>query len=205
MIMRRKITCAAVLLAAVSLSSCGGGRPIKYYTLDLPRTSQPPANPYPLTLLIGRIGAPEILRDAPIAYRNGVNEIGTYSYHYWIEPPVQMVKVALIRQLRASGKYQSVTELGSSVQGEFVLAGRLDDLEEVDAGSIAALVTMEFQLHDRKAGKVVWTHYYSYSEPVQGKEIPDVVSALDRNIDRGLTEVTSGLDAYFASHVPGQS
>jgi ABC-type uncharacterized transport system auxiliary subunit len=189
----------------VGLGACGGGRPIRYYTVELPPAPQPSTSVYPITLLIGRIGAPGILQDEPIAYRSGANEIGTYAYHHWVEPPVRTLKVILIRQLRASGKYQSVAELGSSAQGEFVLQGRLYDFEEVDAGSTAALVTMEFELLDRKTGKIVWTHFYSHSEPVQGKEISDVVSALDHNLVRGLTEVAFGLDVYFSAHVPGKS
>jgi ABC-type uncharacterized transport system auxiliary subunit len=116
-----------------------------------------------------------------------------------------MVKIVLIRRLRASGRYQSVTELGSSAQGEFVLQGRLYDFEEVDTGGTAALVTMEFELLDRKTGKIIWTHFYSHSEPVQGKGISDVVAALDRNLEQGVTEVSSGLDQYFSAHVPGKS
>jgi ABC-type uncharacterized transport system auxiliary subunit len=203
--MRRMIPVSAFLLAAVGLSGCGGGRPIRYYTVELPPAARPSTNIYPVTILIGRIGAPGILQDEPLAYRSGPNEIGTYPYNHWVEPPVRMLKVILIRQLRASGKYRSVAELGSSVQGEFVLHGRLYDFEEVDAGNAAALVTMEFELFDRKTAKTVWTHFYSHSEPVQGKEIPDVVAALDHNLMRGLTEVTSGLDMYFSTRGSGAS
>ena len=201
--MRRMIPLLVTLLAAVG--ACRGGRPIRYYTVELPPAPQPSTNVYPITVLLGRIGAPGILQDEPIAYRSGPNEIGTYDYHHWVEPPVRMLKVILVRQLRASGKYQSVAELGSSAQGEFVLQGRLYDFEEVDAGSTAALVTMEFELFDRKSGKTVWTHFYSHREPVQGKEISDVVSALDRNLMRGLIEVVSGMDGYFSANIRGRS
>ena len=200
--MRRMIPFIGVLLAAVGLGACGGGHPIRYYTVELPPAPRPSTSVYPITLLIGRIGAPGILQDEPIAYRSGPNVIGTYDYHHWVEPPVRMLKVILIRQLRASGKYQSVAELGSSAQGDFVLQGTLYDFEEVDAGSTTALVTMEFDLLDRKTGKIVWTHFYSHSEPAPGKEISDVVSALDHNLVRGLAEVASGLDVYFSAHVP---
>jgi ABC-type uncharacterized transport system auxiliary subunit len=202
--MRRTIACLVVLLAAVGLGACGSGRPIRYYTVELPPAPQPSAPVYPVALLIGRISAPEILEDEPIAYRFGPNGIGTYDYHHWETPPVRMVKVILLRQLRASGRYQSVAELGSSAQGEYVLAGRLYDFEEVDTSSIAALVTMDFELLDRKTARIVWTHFYSRSEPVQGKGIPDVVAALDRNLVQGLTEVSSGLDQYFSAHLPGK-
>lgn len=204
MLMRRTIRYIAVLFAAAGLSACGSGRPIKYYTVETPPAPQPSTSVYPITLLIGRIGSPEILEEEPIAYRSGPNEIGVYDYHHWIEPPVRMLKVALLRQLRASGKYQSVADLGSAEQGEFVLQGRLYDFEEVDTGSIAGLVTMEFELLDRKDHKIVWDHFYSHTERVQTKEITDVVSALNHNLDQGLNEVTSGLDAYFSAHLSGK-
>ncbi|HEV3277492.1 MAG TPA: PqiC family protein [Terriglobia bacterium] len=205
--MRRTIAIAftVVLIAGLGLGACGGGRPIHYYTIEPPMPPQPSTNAYPVTILIGRIGAPEILQDEPIAYRDGPNEIGTYNYHYWVAPPERMLKTILTRELRASGKYQSVTELGSAARGDFVLHGRLDDFEEVDSGgSTAALLTMEFELFDRKTGKSVWTHTYSHTEPVQGKEIPDVVAALQHNLVQGLTEVSSGLDAYFSANLPGK-
>lgn len=203
--MRRFVGLILMAAAAVLLEGCGGGRPIQYYTLRLPAAPSPSPGTYPVTLLIGRIGAPEILQDEPIAYRSGPNEIGTYQYHHWDEPPVRMMRVMLIRTLRASGKYQSVTQLGSLAEGQFVLEGRLDDFEEVDTGDqIAALVTMEFELFDRQAHRTVWTHSYSRSEPAQGKQIADVVAALNLNLMQGLTEIESSLDAYFSANPPGK-
>ncbi len=197
----RRVNCILILLAATLMGACGSGRPIHYYTMALPPAPAPSTSLYPVTVLIGRINAPEILQDGPIVYRSGPNEIGTYPYHQWAEPPAQMVKDMLIRQLRASGKYLSVNELGSSAQGGYLLHGRLYDFEEVDTGSIiTALVSMQIELFDRRSGKTVWTQYYSHRTPAQGKEIPDVVSALNRNLVQGLTEITSGLDAYFSAH-----
>jgi ABC-type uncharacterized transport system auxiliary subunit len=202
--MRRMVRFTLVLLAMAACSGCLGGRPIRYYTVELPPSPQPATSEFPITLLIGHIGAPEILEDQPIVYRSGRNEIGTYEYHQWAETPAQMVKIMLIRRLRASGRYQSVASLGSSAEGEFVLHGRLYDFEEVDKGSIAALVSMEFALFDRKTHKTMWTHFYSHSEPVQGRQISDVVAALDRNLEQGLAEVESGLNAYFSAHIHGK-
>jgi ABC-type uncharacterized transport system auxiliary subunit len=203
--MRRMILASMALLAALTLDACGGGRPIRYYTVELPAAPEPTSSAYPIALAIGHIGAPETLQGQPIVYRSGRNEIGVYQYHLWAEPPVQMLKVMLIRRLRASGKYQSVAQLGSSGEGDFVLQGRLYDFEEVDTASVAALVSMEFELIDRRTRKTVWTHFYSDSEPVEGKEISEVVSALDRNLERGLTELASGLNAYFSANLTGKT
>lgn len=201
---RRSVRLILISGAIAFLSGCGGGRPIRYYTVELPPAPEPSTSAYPVTVLIGHIGSPEILQGDAIAYRSGPNEIGTYDYHHWAEPPVHMVRVMLVRRLRSSGKYQSVAELGSSAVGDYVLQGRLYDFEEVDTGGIAALVSMEFELVDRRARKTVWTHFYSRSMPVQGKEISDVVAGLDHNLAEGLTEVASGLDAYFSANPPAK-
>jgi cholesterol transport system auxiliary component len=204
--MRRIVRFTLVAMATTALGGCLGGKPIKYYTVALPPAPAPTTTVFPVTLLSGHIGAPEILEDQPIVYRTGRNEIGTYEYHQWAEPPAQMVKTLLIRRLRASGRYQSVAQLGGSAQGEFVLRGRLYNFEEVDgSGGITVLVSMEFELIDRRSHKAVWNRLYTHTEPVQGKEIPDVVAALDRTLEQGLTEVESGLDAYFSAHPPHKS
>ena len=64
---------------------------------------------------------------------------------------------------------------------------------------------MQFDLYDRKTGKVVWSHSYSQSEPVQGKEISAVVTALDVNLDRGLKEVAAGINQYLLTNSGGKS
>ncbi|MGH9445699.1 MAG: ABC-type transport auxiliary lipoprotein family protein [Terriglobia bacterium] len=203
--MRRMSRFILIILATMAIGACGSGRPIHYYTMELPPAPAPARSAYPVTVLIGRISAPEILQDEPIVYRSGPNEIGTYPYHQWAEPPAQMVKDMLIRRLRASGEYRSVAELGSSVQGDYVLQGRLYDFEEDDTSSITVLVSMELELLDRRSRETVWTHYYSERTPVKGKEISDVVSALDHNLAEDLTEVASGLDAYFSANLHRKS
>lgn len=194
-----------ISLLGLGLSGCGASRPIKYYTVQVPVAPSPSTNTYSVSLLVGAIGGPEMLKDTPIAYRIGVNEVGTYQYSRWAEPPVEMLKGKLIRMLRDSGQYQSVGSLGSTAEGGYVVRGRLHEFEEVDsAGSINGLVSMEFELYDRKSGKVVWSHSYSRSEPVEGKKISLVVTALDLNLDRGLQEVSAGLGQYFATSVAKQ-
>lgn len=203
--MHRIIRLTLASLLAFGLGACGGSKPIRYYTLQIPATPTLTTSAYPISLVVASVNGAQILQEAPIAYRIGVNEIGTYQYSHWEEPPVILVRRRLIRMLRGSGDYQSVTELGSNSAGQFLVRGRLYDFEEVDNPSITGLVTMEFDLYDRKSGKVVWSHYYSQSEPVQTKEISAVVTALDVNLDRGLKEVAAGLDQYFATNLPKKS
>ena len=196
-----------VLISALSLSlnGCAKSKPIHYYTVGLPVAPPLSTGAHPLPLLVGRIGGADIYRDTPIVYRIGTNEIGSYQYSRWAEPPVELVKNKLIRILSASGDYQSVTSLGSNSNGQFVVRGRLYEFAEVDGANITGLVSMEFELYDRKSGKTLWTHFYSQSEPVQSKDISSVVTALDTNLDRGLKEVAAGLSQYFSANPVGRS
>src|SRR5277367_4682981 len=200
--MHRTIRLTLASLLALSLGACGGSKPIRYYTLQIPAAPTLTANTSSISLAVANVNGAQIFQNEPIAYRIGVNEIGTYQFSQWAEPPVNLVRRRLIRMLRSSGDYQSVVELGSNSAGQFVVRGRLYDFEEVDAGSISALVSMEFDLFDRKSGKVVWSHFYSQSEPVQSKEVSAVVTALDLNLERGLKEVAAGLNQYFAASLP---
>src|ERR1700756_3343879 len=143
-----------ISLLSLCLAGCGSGRPIRYYTSPVASAPTLATNAYPVSILVGDVAGPEIFQDTAIAYRIGTNEIGTYEYSRWMEPPVQLVQAQLTRTLRESGDYQSVAMVGSDSEGQYVIKGRLHDFEEVDsATSIATLVSMEFELLDRKSGR----------------------------------------------------
>lgn len=203
--MSRIIHLVVIAMAAFGLAGCRSPRPIRYYGIQVPAAPTPGATTYAVDLVVGRMTGPSLLESAPIVYRTGANTMGTYQYHRWEEAPVEMVPAKLIRLLRSTGEYQSVAGMNSISNLEFVIRGRLHQFEEVDGPNISGLVTMEFELYDRKAAKLLWSHYYSQSEPAQGKEVTSVVEALDRNLDRGLKEVVSALSRYFAANPPKRS
>jgi len=60
---------------------------------------------------------------------------------------------------------------------------------------------MEFELCNRKSGRVLWSHFYFESEPVDGKKILAVVTAPDLNLDLGPKEVAAGLKQYFSVNI----
>jgi ABC-type uncharacterized transport system auxiliary subunit len=125
--------------------------------------------------------------------------MGTYEYQRWSEPPTEMMVDVLLRDLRASGRYKAVDVLRSNSHGDYILYGRLYDFKEISASPVLARVTVDLELREMKTGSTVWTHYYSHDEPVSGKDITAVVAALDRNAQRGMDEVKSSLDQYFAT------
>ena len=196
------IVLLAAALAAAVLSGCGAARPSKYYELTVPgeTSGARPTDSTAVSLLIGNWSASHLYRDDRIVYGSAGEEMGTYEYERWAEPPAEMIEEVLLRELRASGRYRAVHSRRSNANGDFVIRGRLYDLKEVTGGSVLARVTFEVELRDLKTATTVWTHYYTHDEPVDGKSVANVVSALDKNVQQGVKEVVAGLDQYFAAH-----
>jgi ABC-type uncharacterized transport system auxiliary subunit len=196
---RRLLTIAA--LSAGLLAGCGAARPSKYYQLTIPGDVTPVAegNPYPVTLLLGPLRAAHLYREEHIVFSSSGENMGTYQYQQWAEPPTEMLAEVLLRDLRASRKYRAVDVLRSNSRGDFILYGRLYDFKEMSAAPLTARLTLELELRETKTGSTVWTHYYSHDEPVSGKDISAVVAALDRNAQRGMGEIKASLDQYFST------
>ena len=153
-----------------------------------------------MTLLLGALMTSHLYREDRIVYGNGPEQLGTYEYQRWAEPPTEMIQEVLLRELRASGRYRAVYYRRSNVRGDFALRGRLYDFKEVTGREMSTRVTLELEMRDLKNGATVWTHYYGHDEPSSGKDVPSVVAALDKNVHRVVQEVVESLDRYFASH-----
>jgi ABC-type uncharacterized transport system auxiliary subunit len=200
----RKLT--FLLLCAGILGGCGAARPNKYYQLTIPgdSTSAAPSPTSGVTLVIGPFVATHLYKEDQIIYSTSREEIGTYEYQRWAEPPAEMIGEVELRLLRSSGHYKSVYTQRSDNHGDYLLRGRLYDFKEISSGSIVARFTAEWELKDLKTGTPVWTHYYTHDEPVAAKDVPAVVAALDRNVQRGVSELQAGLDQFFASLPPAK-
>jgi ABC-type uncharacterized transport system auxiliary subunit len=197
--MRKIIWIAA--LAAGLLTGCGATRPSKYYQLTVPGDAATVAEhtTYPVTLLLGPLRASHLYREDHIVYSSSGQNMGTYQYQQWSEPPTEMLVDVLLRDLRASGKYRAVDVLRSNSHGDYILYGRLYDFKEISGAPLLARLTVDLELRETRTGSTVWTHYYSHDEPVSGKDISAVVAALDRNAQRGMGEVKSSLEQFFST------
>jgi ABC-type uncharacterized transport system auxiliary subunit len=197
--MHRIAALMPILILVVGLAGCGAPKPINYYSLQIPAAPSTSKPTYSIDVAVGRITGPSLLQASPIVYKTGTNQIGTYKYHRWQDPPVELVQAKLISLLRSSGGYQSVTST-TTTGADYVIRGRLHEFSEVDGEGIGALITMEFELYERRSAKVLWSHFYTQLEPAQGKAVSGVAQAIDRNLDRGLREVMTELGQYFAAN-----
>ena len=188
------------LVVAVFLFA-GGCTPhrVQYYQISTSVKQAAPAETGPI-LVVGHIATPLALQDGRIRYLAGLNEVGAYEYHRWTDPPGIMVKEALIHVLRASGKFKSVQEAASSVEGDYTLRGKLLEFSELDGNGILTRVSLDLELREVKTGRLVWNQLLTHDDPVQAKTVSDVVQSLDRNLQVVLGDASSAIGSYVTTH-----
>jgi ABC-type uncharacterized transport system auxiliary subunit len=178
---------------------------VKYYRIGVPEAATTAASSarFAVTLKVGNIESPPLMRDGRILYQAGANEVGAYEYHRWVETPDRVVQNSLVRMLRSSGRYPSVDTPASPARTDYVILGRIHEFAEVDKPEVFTRISLEIELHDGTTNRTVWSRIYTGEEKVEGKEVADVVQTLESNLKRGLTEIIGGLEEYFTKQPAG--
>lgn len=206
--LHRRPTCRlaasfGILAIASWLPGCGSARPIKYYELNYPTLAEAGPNAIDTTIVVRLFEASHLYLDDKIVYGFDSPEMGTYETQRWAEPPVEILQNAMVRGLRASGRFRAVYTLRPGVNWRYIVAGHLYDFKEVDTKSmVVARLAYEVRLWDRKKSTTVWDHVYSHDEPASEKSINAFVLAMDKNVLRSVQELQAGLEEYFRAHPP---
>jgi ABC-type uncharacterized transport system auxiliary subunit len=198
-IMRRIVARTVFCLAAlVILTGCAGRvRYPNYYTLSLPAPSnQPTAEKVRASLAIRQFRASAYLRQGAIVYKTSPEQIGFYAYHRWAMDPRDFVTNALLDRLRASGVFAHVQAYDGSRDVDYVLSGRLEKLEELDyQGGVKVQVAISAQMTSIATGAVVWSDAVSEMGDVNKRDVPDVVSEMNRTMQRAIETLETSLSA----------
>jgi cholesterol transport system auxiliary component len=191
----------AALATCLLLGGCAKAKPIHYYQITYPNSAVASANSIDVSIMVRIFLASHLYREDLIVFGSSAEEMGTYQNQRWAEPPTEMLQNALVRGMRASGRFRSVTMLRSDSQGDYVLSGHLYDFKEMDVNGVKAQLNFDVELRDVKGGKLVWTYAYNHDEPISGSNVAALATAMDKNVQRAVGEVQAGLEEYFRSHL----
>ena len=188
-----------VLVLAVSMSFCGCAK-VKYpnyYTLNLPPAPDPPAEQGPrVSIAVREFRSPGYLKQGAIVYRPTPEQIGFYNYHRWATDPRGVVTQAITDHLRASGRYALVKPYDGHSNVDYVLSGRLEQLEEVDyAGGVQVDVAISAQLASLTTGETVWTNEVHEIGKVERRDVSAVVSQMSHTMDAAIDKLVSQMPA----------
>jgi ABC-type uncharacterized transport system auxiliary subunit len=193
---------SGIAALAFGLAACGAAKPAKYYQVTYPTKSFVADDALNVTLVVRPIEASPLYLDDKIVYGFDNPEMGTYEYQRWSQPPAEILQMALVRGLRATGRFRSVYSLRADPSERFILTGNLYDFKEVDGNTIVARLNYEVRLLDRKTGAVLWTHAYTHDEPAAQKSVMSFVEAMDKNVQRSIQEIAASLEQYFRASPP---
>ena len=192
--MRKHPTVSLVVAALIILAGCGGAvKYPNYYTLHVPPPPDPPA-PESLhaTLAIREFRSPVYLRQGAIVYRTSPDQIGFYNYHRWAVDPREFLTNAVADHLRASGNFSQVKVYDGRPGVDYVLSGRLEELDEIDYdGGIKVQVAISAQMVSLATGATVWTNSVSEVGTVSQRDVPAVVSAMNSTMGRAIEQLLS--------------
>ena len=200
--MRRTVTTIVFCLAMlVILVGCGRVRYPQYYTLNLPAPPDPPpAENAHAALAIREFRAPSYLRQGAIVYKPSPEQIGFYAYHRWAINPCEFVTNSVIEQLRASGDFVRVKPYDGHPDTQYVLSGRLEKLEETDySGGVKVEIAISAQMTSLATGQIVWTNAVSEVGDVNKRDVPAVVSEMNRTMERAIKKLLTPTPADVAA------
>jgi ABC-type uncharacterized transport system auxiliary subunit len=203
--MKMKTTLTTIvfsLAALVILASCGGKvRYPNYYTLNLPAPPDPPpAENVQATVAIREFRAPAYLKQGAIAYKPSPDQIAFYAYHRWAINPGDVVTDSVIERLRGSGHFARVMPYDGRPGVDYVLSGRLEKLEEIDYdGGVKVEVAISAQMTNLATGATVWTNAVSEEGDVSKRDVPAVVSEMNRTMERAIENLLRALPADVAT------
>ena len=199
---RTLMTIAFSLTALVILTSCGGRvRYPNYYTLNLPAPPDPPpAENVHAAVAIREFRAPAYLRQGAIVYKPSPEQINFYAYHRWAINPCEFVTNSVIERLRANGDFARVKAYDGRPDTEYVLSGRLEKLEEIDyEGGVKVQVAISAQMTNLGTGATVWTNAVSEVGDVNKRDVPAVVSEMNRTMERAINKLLTPVPAEVAT------
>jgi len=200
--MKKQLKALALMLATMAaLTGCAGKiRYPSYYTLNLPPAPDPaPEKDVRSSIAVREFESPGYLRQGPIVYRRTPEEIGFYEYRRWAADPRVQVTNAVVDHLTAGGQFAAVSKYDGRSNADYVFSGRLEKLEEVDYGGVKVEVAISAQITRVASGATVWSNSVSEAAAVPQRNVPGVVSQMNKSMDIAIANLLSSIPSTMAN------
>ncbi|NID15753.1 ABC-type transport auxiliary lipoprotein family protein [Luteibacter yeojuensis] len=163
----------------------------RIYTLPAAPGARPrAAAPVNWALRVAAPNAPRALENSRIAVVPEANTITVYAGARWADTMPKLFRDRLADGFRDSGRVSALSTDDSDLAADYELGGKLGAFQtEYVAGKPEVVVRYDAVLADTHKHRIVGSRRFEVHEAVDGKEVPQVVEAFGRAMDKVTTEV----------------
>jgi cholesterol transport system auxiliary component len=163
---------------------------VRYYRLGVEKVApshraNPPAPLLQGVLAVERLTPDGLIGERPILYSEDGRglEVHQHHYHYWIEPPADMVREQLAAYLRARNTAKTVVTPEMRIRPDYFIRGRLTRFERVIGdGRGRVVIEADLALKEVASRRLRWMDTYRAEIPSEGGDILDSVEAFNRGL-----------------------
>lgn len=137
---------------------------------------------------VERFRADGVISARAIAQSDAKGHVSTYHYHYWAEPPVDMLQDALIDYLRAGLVARHVVRPQLRMAEDYLITGEIKRLERDLSAEPAVLLSLELGLKRVADDKILVLKNYSRRLKQQGDDVGGAVAALQAALQEIYSE-----------------
>lgn len=178
---------ACAMLGGCALLSAGGERARSTLYAPDPRVAPDPAWPsVSWQLSLSQPTAARMIDSFRIAVRPTPDEVQVYKGAAWAKLPSDMVEDTIIRALEDSGRIAAVARQGTGIAADYKLVLDMRRFEADYAGNAVPSATIEInaKLLRSRDQSVAGAQTFRHAEPAASKEVPQVVEAFSRSLER---------------------
>lgn len=144
---------------------------------------------------IDRLGAEGLTSGRAIVYTDAGSPslAQEYNYDFWIEPPGDMLRDALIKYLRNAGVAEALVTPDSRAEADYNLVGRIERLEIVRGSSPFGVAEIEFSLTSTSTGTLLMIESYVAIIDAPDGTVPGGVFAINQGVAQIFGQLTADL------------
>ena len=187
-----------VLAMAAMLGACAQP-PLpedQFYRLRVTTSPEPLASPpLPGVLEVERFVADGLTAGRPIVYSESgqPHALREYHYHFWVEPPIVLLRDQLVAQLRAAKVARFVVTPEMRVDPDYVLTGKITRLERVVGAAPRAVVELELAVRQTGRDSLVFLWSYRVEEAVATDSVAAFVATINKALGTIYAKFTTDL------------
>ena len=194
-------------MAMVFLSFCSilpKAETLEIYQLpssSIPRSTQ--AHSLPWALRIATPKSSQVTDSMRVLVLRQDNRISAYKGIRWGDPAPILLRDQLAEAFRTDGRFSSVSSGNNNLMADLELGGDLTAFQvEYKNGTPAVNIRFYATLVQSGRNRIVATRSFEILEPVQGREIPEVIAAFGRATDRLAAEIIDWTLQYGPASQP---